>query len=181
MFLAELRIENFRMFGEGTDCLVLPLKPGLTALVGENDAGKTAVIDAIRLALGTRDQEYLRIEENDFHQPAAGGPRREEIRIRCKFDGLTHADKAAFVEYLSYEEMNGSCSAVLFVNWKALAASPEKQNRRYTAVEVRSGKAADGPALDQGARVNLYATYLRPLRDAERAMSAGRGSRLSQI
>lgn len=39
----------------------------------------------------------------------------------------------------------------------------------------------DGPLLDLGARSLLTATYLRPLRDAERAMSAGRGSRLSQI
>lgn len=35
--------------------------------------------------------------------------------------------------------------------------------------------------MDLGARSLLTATYLRPLRDAERAMSAGRGSRLSQI
>ena len=35
--------------------------------------------------------------------------------------------------------------------------------------------------LDSEARSLLTATYLRPLRDAERAMGAGRGSRLSQI
>lgn len=46
MFLSELRIENFRMFGEEADALVLPLREGLTALVGENDSGKTAVVDA---------------------------------------------------------------------------------------------------------------------------------------
>lgn len=58
MFVAELTIENFRCFGEGEGKLVLPLGDGLTALVGENDTGKTAVIDALRFALGTRDQEY---------------------------------------------------------------------------------------------------------------------------
>jgi putative ATP-dependent endonuclease of the OLD family len=47
--------------------------------------------------------------------------------------------------------------------------------------EWRIGEKADGPPLDPGARFLLQATYLRPLRDAERAMSAGRGSRLSQI
>src|SRR6266478_8299794 len=61
MFISELRIENFRMFGEGNEEFVLPLEPGLTALVGENDNGKTAVIDALRLVLGTRDQESFRI------------------------------------------------------------------------------------------------------------------------
>ena len=37
------------------------------------------------------------------------------------------------------------------------------------------------PALDGGARELLRATYLRPLRDAEGEMRAGRNSRLSQI
>ncbi len=60
MFIAELLIENFRIFGEGQDALKLPLKPGLTALVGENDTGKTAVMDAVRFVLGTRDQEFMR-------------------------------------------------------------------------------------------------------------------------
>jgi predicted ATP-dependent endonuclease of OLD family len=64
MFICELRIENFRMFGEGTEEFVLPLEPGLTALVGENDNGKTAVIDALRLVLGTRDQESFRIKQH---------------------------------------------------------------------------------------------------------------------
>jgi len=36
-------------------------------------------------------------------------------------------------------------------------------------------------AAQSGARTLLCSTYLRPLRDAERAMSAGRSSRLSQI
>ena len=44
-----------------------------------------------------------------------------------------------------------------------------------------SGKNADGLPLTQEVRSLLCATYLRPLRDAEREMSAGRGSRLSQI
>jgi predicted ATP-dependent endonuclease of OLD family len=53
------------MFGEGNDAFVLALEPGLTALVGENDNGKTSVIDALRLLLGTRDQESFRISSSD--------------------------------------------------------------------------------------------------------------------
>lgn len=54
MHLAELQIHNFRAFG-GADPFTLPLNPGVTALVGENDAGKTAIVDAIRYVLLTRD------------------------------------------------------------------------------------------------------------------------------
>lgn len=179
MFLAEIRIENFRIFGEGKSALVLELKPGLTALVGENDTGKTAVMDAIRFALGTRDQEYMRVEESDFHQPRDGSPRKSEIRIRCKFSELTPSDVAAFLEYLTYVEESGITVPVLYLNWQAVGRF--KGNRRFTTVESRSGREADGPPLDQETRFLLCSTYLRPLRDAARALSAGRSSRLSKI
>jgi putative ATP-dependent endonuclease of OLD family len=179
MFLAELVIENFRVFGESEQGLTLPFKPGLTALVGENDTGKTAVMDAIRFALGTRDQEFIRVDDADFHQPPNGGPRKTEIRIRCKFAGLGSSDVAAFTEYLTYEQKDDGTVPVLYVNWHAFAGF--RGSRRFISVETRSGRDADGPVLDPDAKVTLCATYLRPLRDAERALSAGRGSRLSQI
>jgi putative ATP-dependent endonuclease of OLD family len=179
MFLAELRIENFRIFGEGQDALTLSLKPGLTALVGENDTGKTAIMDAIRFVLGTRDQEFMRIEESDFHQPPNGASRKNEIKVRCKFADLSLPDIAAFTEYLTYEAKNDATIPVLYINWRAVSGF--KGSRRFTAVETRSGRAADGPSLDPESKVLLCATYLRPLRDAERSLSAGRSSRLSHI
>lgn len=181
MFLAELHIENFRTFGENAQAFVLPLNAGLTALVGENDTGKTAVIDALRFALGTRDQEYFRVEDSDFHWPQGAKERRKQIRIRCKFDDLTIHDKGAFAEYLTYIECEGRQEAVLYINWMAKDTSGAHSSRRFVSVELRSGETGDGPVLDAEARNLLRSTYLRPLRDAERAMSAGRGSRLSQI
>jgi putative ATP-dependent endonuclease of OLD family len=55
MHLRRIRATNFRAFGDGTSAPVLDwaLSPGLNILVGENDAGKTAIIDAIRCALWT--------------------------------------------------------------------------------------------------------------------------------
>lgn len=181
MYISELTVENFRCFGEGDEKLTLPLREGLTAMVGENDNGKTAVIDALRFALGTRDQEYFRVEEQDFHSPRGGGERRKEIRIRCKFQGLTSQDKGAFAEFLSYENNTNGFETTLYLNWTARQQAGARGNRRYIAVEVRSGQCGDGLALDVEARNLLRGTYLRPLRDAERALAAGRGSRLSQI
>jgi len=181
MYISELRIENFRCFGEGERKFILPLSAGLTALVGENDTGKTAVIDALRFVLGTRDQEYFRVEDRDFHWSVQTKERRTEIHIRCKFDGLTTYDKGALAEYLTYVERDGRTEAVLYVNWTAKNTAGVRGTRRFVSVELRSGEAGDGPPLDAEARNLLRATYLRPLRDAERAMAAGRGSRLSQI
>lgn len=179
MFLSELVVENFRVFGEGDKRLILALNPGLTAIVGENDTGKTAIMDAIRFALGTRDQEFLRVDELDFHLPSDGSGRKNEISVRCKFSGLTSSDIAAFTEYLSYEQSGGDTVSVLYVKWHAVGGF--KGTRRFVTVETKSGANGDGPPFDAETRALLCATYLRPLRDAERALSAGRGSRLSQI
>lgn len=181
MFISKIKIENFRLFGSGDHAFVLYLNSGLTALVGENDAGKTAVIDALRLVLGTRDQEYLRLEPADFHQPPDDGNRAAQIMICCTFEGLTAQDRGAFAEYLTYRTTGAVTETILQVTWIAKRDEKEVATRRYLPVEWRSGSEGDGPQLDPGAKFLLMATYLRPLRDAERSMSAGRGSRLSQI
>lgn len=181
MYIAEVRIENFRLFGSADSAFVLPLNPGLTALVGQNDAGKTAVIDALRLVLGTRDHDVLRVDSVDFHLAVPGAERADQIVIRLTFRGLTTADRGAFSEFLTYETIGGAVETALIITWVAKRNAKEGSSRRVLPPEWRTGAKGDGPLLDLGARSLLTATYLRPLRDAERAMSAGRGSRLSQI
>lgn len=174
MHLAKLRIENFRCFGTEEHALDLTLRQGLTALVGENDAGKSAVIDAIRLALGTTDQEWFRLDDDDFHKDAS------EILIQCTFDGLDPSDLHAFVEYLSYG-LNDGDPPQLVLTWTAKNTGQLRHGRPYRSVAVRSGRDGSGPEFAREARDLLRATYLRPLRDAEQALAAGRGSRLAQV
>ena len=47
--------------------------------------------------------------------------------------------------------------------------------------ELRVGDVDDSISIDGKARDLLKAVYLKPLRDAKREMSSGRGSRISQI
>lgn len=176
MRLAKVTIENFRCFGEGTQRFDLPFRRGLTALVGENEAGKTAVIDALRFALGTTDQEWYHLEDTDFCKADTN----REIRIVCKFEELTAPDKRAFVEFLTYADDAGS-EPVLYVNWTAKDTGESPRGRPFRRVEVHTGQAGDGPVMPPEVRELLRATYLRPLRDAEQSLSAGRSSRLSQV
>lgn len=176
MYLSKLRIENFRCFGEGENKFELSLHPGLTTLVGENDTGKSAIIDCLRLVLGTTDQEWYRLEETDFH--IAADPK--EIRIVCTFEALSIKDQTSFLEYLTYDP-EGRFSPVLHLTWTAKETGETTKGRPYRRVEIHSGKNGDGPSLDPKVRELLAATYLRPLRDAEKEMSPGRGSRLSQV
>lgn len=176
MYLSKLTIRNFRQFGSGPDRLELSLGVGITALVGRNDSGKTSVIDAIRYALLTRDQEYIRVQPDDFFVDT-DGIQASEIVISCEFSDLSDAEKGAFIEHLSY---NGS-NVVLIVHWKARRLSERDTRRSRVAVSVRSGEDGVGPRLEMPVRELLSAAYLRPLRDAESEMSPRRGSRLSQI
>ena len=176
MQLSKITVRNFRQFGEGTSELQIDLKPGVTALVGQNDSGKSAVIDAIRYALLTRDQEFIRVQPEDFHIDDAG-QQASEISIACTLARLTDAEKGAFIEYLSYE----GDGVVMHVHWSARRIGEAPGARRWIDVSVRSGIDGAGPAYESSVRQLLAAAYLRPLRDAEREMSPGRGSRLSQI
>lgn len=174
MYLSELKIENFRCFGGASEGLVLPLRPGLTALVGENDAGKSAVIDALRFALGTTDQDWYRLDDADFH----GSDTSREIKIVGTFTGLRPADQRAFIEYLTYGDGDGPS---VIVNWSAKDTGEIRKGRAYRRVSVHAGKDGQGPTFAPEVRDMLRATYLRPLRDAEQALAAGRGSRLAQV
>lgn len=176
MYLSQLTIRNFRQFGDGDDALNIALSSGVNALIGRNDSGKSAVIDAIRYALLTRDQDFIRVQAEDFHL-AATGEHAAEILIRCKLSGLDDDEKGAFAEYLSYE--NGQ--VFLVISWAAKRLSESPGARRWIDVTVRSGIDGAGPPLEASVRELLASAYLRPLRDAEREMSPGRGSRLSQI
>jgi putative ATP-dependent endonuclease of OLD family len=176
MYLSQLTVRNFRQFGEGPSELQICFRPGVTALVGRNDSGKSAIIDAIRYALLTRDQEFVRVQPEDFHVDHAGR-QASEIYITCRLADLNDAEKGAFIEYLSFKEDD----TFLCVNWSVRKLSEAPGARRWIEVSVRSGIDGTGPPFETSARELLAAAYLRPLRDAEREMSPGRGSRLSQI
>ena len=145
-------------------------------LIGKNDSGKTAIIDAVRYALLSRDQMYFKVQPEDFHVDEAGKS-VGDIEITCVLSDLNTADQAAFAEHLTYQD--GTVS--LFVNFHARRLAANGTARRWVEVNVRSGIEGDGPALEMTVRELLASAYLKPLRDAERELSSGRGSRLSQI
>ena len=82
MYLSLLQIKNFRCFDGNEHSITF--KKGLNILVGENDSGKSAIMDAIKLVLGTKDMNWYRVEQEDFYKEDA----TLEIKITCKFEEL---------------------------------------------------------------------------------------------
>ena len=93
MRLRELTIRNFRKIQELT--VIFP--PGLTVIIGENNSGKTAIIDALRLMLfSSRDFDALRLNEDDFRIGTDHAP----IEISCVFGDTKDEDEVHFQECL---------------------------------------------------------------------------------
>ncbi len=177
MYLSSIEIDNFRCFGTKQ---TIEFHKGLNVLVGENDSGKSAVLDAIRIVLGTTDQSWYRIELSDFYDE----DQNAEIKIMCKFSDLSEDEKSAFLECLSYdtikdEEGKEITIFNLYLHWTCKYLTSFKTPRVIT--NISSGINGDGPPPSQESRELLKTTYLRPLRDAYSNMQSGRGSRLSQI
>lgn len=168
MYISSVSIENFRAFKEKT---VFHFNPGVTVLIGENDCGKSTVIDAIRYVLGTTDQSWQRVELSDYHQENTDN----EIHITITFSNLTVREKAAFLECLTYTKDE----EILIINWSAKYMTNVNPHRTF--VSVNCGRNADVAAPSAEARELLRVTYLKPLRDAQAQMRSGRGSRLAQI
>lgn len=68
MNIESLWVKNFRSFG--SDGQHLSIEPDLTALVGANGAGKTALMQALQRMFGISNEQRM-IRRQDFHIPAS--------------------------------------------------------------------------------------------------------------
>lgn len=172
MYLSSVTAENFRGFKTAH----ITLNKGLNLLVGENDAGKTSLIDAIRLVLDTNSAEWVRLKYSDFRSGST------QLKISLKFCELNARDGGAFAEFLSFEQdEGGNIQTVLYITLIASINETQTNSSQGIRTEIRAGSGNDGPHLDRDTRLYLSTTYLKPLRDAENELSAGRMSRLSQL
>lgn len=178
MYLSNLKLWNFRKYGTtkenldlGKPNLEVPFTQGLNVLIGENDSGKTAIIDAIKLVLDTHSGEWTRLTPEDFWR----GTNR--LRIECRFDGLSDSEAMHFTEWLGMEGEGEKAKPYL----KVLLDVTNTSSDGRLHYDIRAGTDDEGHRLEAEARDYLRATYLKPLRDAKSELIPRRNSRLSQI
>jgi putative ATP-dependent endonuclease of OLD family len=182
MYLHELKLWNFRKYGiNGEDFefaepgLKVQFQQGVNVLVGENNSGKTTIVDAIRYVLRTQSFEYIQIEERDFHQDDSGN-RKTEMKIECIFKGFSDAEAGHFLEWISFETKEDNTNEFILKVWLYARI---KDNSVYQY--VRAGIDSEGSYIEGEARDLLRVVYLKPLRDALSEMTHGNKSRLAQI
>ncbi|OME10701.1 ATP-dependent nuclease [Paenibacillus odorifer] len=182
MHLKQLNIWNFRKYGVNQEHgelpgLVVNFNDSFNLLIGENDSGKTAVIDAIKLTLGTSSEDALRITENDFHVDKTGNL-TNEIKIECIFSGLSDIEAGIYLEWLSFDQ---SGNYELQVRLIAKKVKSDYFSGERIDKSVKAGLENAANRLEGLGRELLRSTYLKPLRDAENELKPGLKSRLAQI
>ncbi|MDN8593137.1 AAA family ATPase [Paenibacillus sp. 11B] len=182
MYIKELRIWNFRKYGVIDAEEILPgttlhFHPTFNLLIGENDSGKTAIIDAIKLTLGTTSDDNLRITDEDFFV-SKDGVSATELKIECFLSGLTKEEAGIFFEWLTFDlDGNYELQVRLVAKKQPAEAGIAERIDKY----IKAGPEISSSRLEGLAREILRTTYLKPLRNAEIELQPGVRSRLAQI
>jgi len=170
MYLKNFHIKHFRCIED----LTIEFKKGVNVLIGENNTGKTTILDALRLSfsLGTQRRDIF-FNLDDFHINKYG-----ISADTCEFD-LTFADvseqqKGLFVEMLALDskeyvlklhlryqlKTKGDVETISFKCW---GGEHEGQNIHYEMLNL------------------FFFIHLEALRDAERNLRPNRENRLSYL
>lgn len=175
MYLKTIKIWNFRCFGSKKNNepgVEIDFDPKLNLLIGPNDSGKTAIIDAIRYVLGTQTFDPVRLEDEDFHEENL--QRANDLKIECIFSGFNEIEAGQFLEWININKEDIKKSEL-----RVWLTAQRKNNRIIT--NLRAGYDDEGQYIEGEARDLLRVTYLKPLRDAETELTPGYRSRLAQI
>jgi putative ATP-dependent endonuclease of OLD family len=186
MYLFNIKLWNFRKFGADSDIdlknpnLDLDLNNGINVLIGENDSGKTAIIDAIKLVLKTHSYDWLKIMHEDFYNDST------RLRVELTFKDLLDEEAKNFTEWLGWEEkelVTETVPEILQVPFLRLIYDVSRNLDDYYIfpTDVRAGVDDTGYEITAEAREYLKVTYLKPLRDAQAELIPRKNSRLSQI
>ncbi|MBS9834200.1 AAA family ATPase [Vibrio parahaemolyticus] len=167
MYLSNLKAEGFRCFSKEFN---IQLTDGLNVIVGENGAGKTAIISAIRQLFHDSESGIYSVTSDDFFSPfVARGKTASSFSISAEFDGLDVGDKVAFLPWVG-------ASNTALLNLQA-----ENKEIRGRFKKVIWGGKSKSSLFDPELLDLIQCIYLPPLRDAESKLSNGRQSRLSKL
>lgn len=168
MYLAQLDITNFRKLKKAK----LHFQKGLNVLVGANNAGKTAVVDALRALLAGHDEPYPRLDAEDLHRPKDGNP-EGDIVFHYVFRDLDEDDEADFLAALK-PDADGKMEAHITIRYSEADKTGRLRSKRWGGDHEDMGLTTD-------MMENLRGVYLPPLRDASQGLKPNRTSQLARL
>ncbi|MEJ9233092.1 AAA family ATPase [Peribacillus butanolivorans] len=179
MYMKSISLTNFRKFGteNGSEpAITVEFNPNFNILVGENDSGKTAIIDAIRYLLGSISDDFEKIKQEDFFRESKD-VHSDFFYIEGTFVDLTDKEAGSFLEWLSF---NNEQEYELRVSLR-VEKKKNENGQEYIERKVQAGEKIFESRLNSQAKEFLKTTYLKPLRDASNELKPGFRSRLAHI
>lgn len=171
MYISKIVIRNFRRFDNNG--IEICFNNGINIILGENNIGKSGLIDAIRLGLSSGQyRKSLYLTSEDFHIDKYGR-RAEQINIDLYFEDLSDDQGSTF--YLLTDGTDTS-KAELHVQYQLQKDS--KGNEKIK--DYFTGGPGNNPLIkDVFDNINLL--YLPALRNAEGDLKPSRSSQLAKM
>ena len=168
MYISKVAVRNFRVFDDVG--IVATFNNGVNAIIGENNCGKTALIDAIRIAFSTVPyKKDVYFNKSDFHVNTKG-----EVAKTSQIDVYF-----------------GEISEDLWEIWDPENPTKGEFHVKYYTVPVKNGLektryiAWGGPVEGNTLSVETFdaleIVFLGALRDAESEMKPSRSSKLATL
>lgn len=170
MYIEKLTIKNFRAFDE--DGITLQFNKGVNAIIGENNSGKSTVIDAIRIAFSTvtykKDIFFTRA---DFHVSEDGNAAEFAL-----FDIYLEEVPTRLVEIWNPESAGGQGGEFHIRFERVIVANGIEKVRA-----IHWGIGTEGNPLSSDTFDAMDVMFLGALRDSESEMKPARNSKLAQL
>ncbi|MCA1441273.1 AAA family ATPase [Ensifer sp. IC4062] len=172
MYLDRLRLERFRSFENG----LITFHPHLTAIVGENNGGKSNIVDALRLLfLPTNGRREIYCEESDIRRETKDKEAKDKeakdkyFKIKACITDLSPAQKGLLISAVPNPLKSEAHYGLIF---------SKDDGKRYKP-KYWAGKFEAQP--EAGSADLIRYVYLPPLRDAQRALASGNPTRVVQL
>ena len=161
MYLSRLHISKFRVFND----ITLYFKNGINILIGENNSGKTAIIDALRICLGCgKPDNYIYIQESDLHvDPQDPNESNSTIQFDLIFEfGTAEIERECFYDFISQDEEDPTKQTIQL----HLKFIQENNSKKKYFKRIIWGGDNEGQQVPYESLQEIFYTYLSPLRDA---------------
>lgn len=174
MYLKRLKIKNYRCIKS----IELFFNQGVNILIGENNSGKTAIIDALRISLSYGSQwRDIGVYTSDFYIDKSNPDfEHEDVEFHLFFKITNPVEAGWFFELLSINPDTGEQELQLHLRYYIDVKNADEKVRWKIWGGDNEGQTIPSDALDR-----LYYVYLEPLRDAVQYLKPIRGNKLGQL
>ncbi|MFD4220470.1 ATP-dependent nuclease [Streptomyces griseus] len=170
MYLRTVKAEGFKSLLN----MHVPLRRGVTVIVGENNAGKSNFVDALRLLTDPLDGRRSRWWEAEDVHPWAGG----NAQLTAVYGGLEDVEAGTHLQALVSAQDEPVADQGYHARYSVSFARPVEGERPQRPV-WSAGRLLDDPEPD--ARRSVRHVYLPPMRNAQQELASSSGNRLRLI